>query len=223
METSLELEWPRIAAFMRHYAHELRNHLNGFDLEAALLAELVQDGEASASVARLRTQIRQLTGSIQSLTAHFADPRPNRSPIGAREIFLVFQDQVPAVAKAPRIEWTHSLGEESVNVDACDLARAVCELLTNARDFGIGATMKADARVSEGRVLYVFAEPKSAPINTEKWGYTPFLSTRRGGCGLGLLDIRRLVEASGGNVTHQYSPERKELLTTFGFDVAAAA
>jgi nitrogen-specific signal transduction histidine kinase len=206
-----------VAAFIRQLTHDVRNQLNGLELEAALMADSVPEPEIVEGVVRIREQLHNTAGHLRMLSAKFADPSPIISSITAVELFLIFQEQAASMEELPPIKWTHSLKEERINVDATELANAAKELLSNARQFGTKGELKINGRVNKKNVVYEFHEPKSAPVETERWGYAPFISTRRNSYGLGLWEARRLVEANHGQIAYEYDPKSQELRTTLSF------
>lgn len=220
MDTPSELTWQRVAAFVRQHSHDLRNHLNGIDLEAALLNELMNgDVEARASLGRLRGQIRSLATELRGLSAKFADPLPANAPVAAGELFLVWKDQAVDLDPARRIEWHEAVGDARVNVDIDIVARAFRELLINAFAFGSDAPLRAEAAVQGGFVEFRLVEPKDGPLDVAEWGRVPFESTRRGRYGLGLWAMDRNIAASGGKVQRHYDPQAKTLTTALSFAV----
>ena len=210
-----DVSWSRIAAFVRQHTHDLRNELNGLDLEAALLADIVTDPEALESVGRMRTEIRKVAGDLRALSGKFADPRPSPIALPARELFLIWQDQLSGLEPGPESEWTSEFGDEQVHVDPGGIAQALREMLVNARAFGGGAKMAARGRTENGHVIFELHEPKETPVDCSRWGRTPFEATRRGGYGLGLCALLKAVEANGGTVTWAFAPP--ELVTTLSF------
>jgi|ERR1700677_71399 len=212
-----ELSWAAIAGFVRQLTHDVRNQLNGLELETALIADSLPEPEAMESLVRIREQLHHVAGTLKSLSSRFADPCPTLSPIAATELFLIFQEQAASMENLPPIDWTHTLKLEQINVDASELANAVKELLANARDFGSGGHLHIGGRTESGNVIYEFFEPKSSSLQTEGWGCVPFHSTKRNGYGLGLWETHRLVEANKGKITHEYLPGEKDLLTTLSF------
>jgi signal transduction histidine kinase len=222
-ESDLNISWPAIARFVRQLTHDVRNQLNGLELETALIADcLPPDPEALESLGRIREQLHHVAGSLKTLSSKFADPCPTASPIAAAELFLIFQEQAAGMDNLPPIEWAHTLDREQINVDATELANAAKELLTNAREFGAkDGHLRIEGRAETGKIIYEFHEPKSAPLETARWGRVPFHSTRRnGGYGLGLWETRRIVEANSGKIIHEYKPGEHELLTTLSFPIA---
>ena len=221
MTKDTELGWPAIALFMRQLTHDVRNQLNGLELELTLASEFVTGGEGAESLSRTRDQLHHIAAQLRSLSLKFADPSPTLAPIAAAELFLIFKEQAAGVEKLPPINWSQTLKDELVSVDAGDLANAVRELLLNAREFG-SAGIEIRGCAEAGEVIYQFIEPKPAPLDTERWGRAPFHSTKRNGYGLGLWLAQRLVEANGGQLTHEYNPAAKQLVTTLTLPFAEA-
>lgn len=220
MSSDTDLSWPAVAAFMRQLTHDVRNQLNGLELEATLIAESVTSEEALESLARIREQLHHVAGSLRALSSKFVEPSPTLSPIAAAELYLIFQEQAASMENLPPIDWGHTLEREQINVDATELANVAKELLTNAREFSADGRLEIRGRAETGNVIYEFREPKSACLQTEPWGHAPFRSTKRNGYGLGLWEARRLVEANNGKITHEYKPDPQHLLTTLSFPIA---
>jgi hypothetical protein len=215
-----DLSWPDLAKFIRQHTHDVRNDLNGLDLEAALLTELVPPGEAADSAARIRAHVRRLAADLRALAAKFADPQPTRAPYPARELFLIWQDQLAALRPAPVVRWSEPPGTEQVNLDATALAAVFRELLANAQAFGTGAPLLAASWVENRRLIFELREPKDAPVGTSDWGRAPFASMRHGHYGLGLWNAHRTIAANDGEVQRRFAPDVMELITKLAFPIA---
>ena len=220
MDPAHDLSLAQLAQFIRQHTHDVCNDLNGLDLEATLLSELVPSGEAAESVARIHGQIRRLAKELRGLSAKFIEPKPTRALYAARELFLIWQDQPAALDPAPAVQWSEALGAEQVNVDAAALADVFRELLANAQAFGTDAPLLATARVEDGQIVFELREPKDAPVETARWGSAPFAAMRHGHYGLGLWDAQRTITASGGEVRRRFATDAMELITTLLFPVA---
>ena len=219
MQSAPDSSWSHLAKFIRHHTHDVRNELNGLDLEAALLAEIVPGGEAVESVVRIRSQVRRIAADLRALAEKFADPQPVRALYSAGELFLIWQDQPAALSPAPVVQWSGTLGTEQVNVDAAALANVLRKLLANAQAFGTGAPLHAAARVEDGHVAFELREPKDAPIETASWGRAPFAAMRHGHYGLGLWQAQRTIAANGGEVRRRFAADAMELSTALLFPV----
>jgi len=220
MDTAPDLSWSHLAHFIRQYTHDLRNDLNGLDLEAALLADFVPSGEATESLTRLRAQIRGLATSVRGLAGKFTDPHPVCALYSARDLFLIWQDQLAALTPAPTVQWGKAPGEEQANVDASALADVFRELLANAQAYGTGAPVSATVRVEARHLAFELREPKDSPLETASWGRAPFASLRHGHYGLGLWVAQRAIIAMGGDVQRRFAPDAMQLITMLIFPVA---
>lgn len=212
-----DLTWPAVAAFVRQLTHDVRNQLNGLELEAALMADSVPQPEILEGVTRIREQLHTTASHMKNLSAKFAEPSPTIARMPAHELFLIFKEQAESMEDLPPIEWSNTLKDELIEVDAGEMAAAAKEIFSNARDFGAGESCKFESHSNDGHVVYKLQQSKSAPVETKDWGYVPFMSTRRNSYGLGLWETRRLVEASHGSITHKYDPGARELVTTLSF------
>lgn len=206
-----------MAAFVRQFSHDVRNHLNALELETSLLGESIQDKEGVESITRIRQQLRDVALSLKKLSAKIADPVAVPSPIDAVELFLIFKEQAAGMAGLPEIDWSHDLDKARINVDAATLATVAKELLSNVLAFGNGGSLKVQGRIETKNVIYEFRETKKEPVEPSLWGTTPFISARRGGYGLGLWEVRRIVAANGGSIRHVYKPDTKELCSALSF------
>jgi signal transduction histidine kinase len=221
MDPAPDLSLQKLALFIRQHTHDLRNELNGLELEATLLADIVPGGEAAECVVRIRGQIRRVAADMHRLAAKFIGPRPTRAHYAARDLFLIWQDQLAALDPAPVVQWGEAPGTGQVNVDAAELAEVFRELLANAQRFGTGAPLSAAARVEDRQIVFELREPKDAPLETAGWGSAPFASImRHGHYGLGLWDAQRTIVANGGEVQTRFAQETMELSTTLLFPIA---
>lgn len=208
----VEIPWKRIAAFVRQHTHDVRNGLNSLDLETTFLNELVTEEEATASVGRLRKQLRSLALQLRSLSALFQEPQPVAAPIAARVLLQIWQEKHAALQDLLEVRWVDELGAERVSVDVEMMARVFHELLTNAAEFSTDGPVTITARAKGGEVIFELREPKKETLDTSTWGQ-PFFSTRRGGYGLGLWSARRLLQANGAPLVQRHVPEDGCLMT----------
>lgn len=218
MPDEMQIPLTRLAAFVRQNTHDVRNALNSLELEAALLQELIADAEGLACVDRIRRQVRALGGQMRSLSMIFQEPRPDAAPIAASELFLIWKDQRAGLKEPLEVEWKDSLGAEKVNVDTTMMSAVFRELLVNAAAFGIGGTLTASARREGGDAVFALREPKTAVLDTSRWG-EPLATTRRGGYGLGLWSAQCLLAANHSRITQQQAPGDMALVTSIAVPV----
>nr|MDQ3625114.1 hypothetical protein [Verrucomicrobiota bacterium] len=180
----------QVADFVRHLAHDIRNGLGAIDLQAAYLTELIEDEELAGEAKKVRSLITQSAAFLQRVSALFRAPQPSPIRCEAGIFFEDFRDRLERVLpeNAPTIAWHVELGEETVLVDLELMFTALAEFIGNAAHFYEQGCIHARVRVEGGAVVFELREAKSAvPSPPETWGTTPFVSSRRGGYGLGLF------------------------------------
>ncbi len=203
METEPEITWPRLAAFMRQHTHDVRNGLNSLDLEAALLLEIATDDETRESAGRVRAQLRGVAERLRAMSALFQDPQPYTAPLAARELLVIWREQLDALPERPDVTWSEDIGGEKVNVDAGMMATVFRELLVNARAFRDGGPATASVRREGDDVVFELREPKSKPVECAGWGRRVFETTKRGGYGLGLWNVQQFIDANGATIARR--------------------
>ena len=200
------VELSTVAAFLRQHTHDLRNHLTGLELEAAVLAETHKDSPSAAGATRMQGQIKEVAMELKALAEKFSEVETHRAPFAARELFLIWQDQAAALG-LDSITWGNTLGDEKVNVDVAAIGEVLKELVVNAQQFTGAGGLAAMADGRGGKVTFELREMKREPLDPSAWGQRPFISTKRGGYGLGLWQAAQLVAASGGEITRCYLPK----------------
>jgi signal transduction histidine kinase len=219
MVESTELTLKSVGAFVRQLTNDVRNRLNGLDLEATLLGELVANEEADAPLTRLRSQLRQFAADMREVAAKFEDPAIARDPVTASELFLIWKDQVPGLQPKPQVAWVEDAGDALVCVNVGAIAHVFRELLSNSVAFSDGELLRAEVHVENGQVRFTLAEQKRTPIDPSAWGRHPFTSTRRGHYGLGLWEADRAIAASEGVICRNYDAASSELVTALSFPI----
>lgn len=215
MDSAPLVPWSRVTAFVRQHTHDVRNHLNGIDLEAALLRELITDPEALEGVARLRQQVRDTAAGLRALSNRLADPVPRPSSIIAAELFEIWQEQCAAIRDPPSvIHWESTLNGEPLHLDATLVTGALLELVQNAYHFHeVSRSITCYGGGRDTAVEFVVREGKSAAPDFSRWGHAPLESTRRGAMGLGLWTVHRVIAASGGQIERHFDENQSALVT----------
>jgi signal transduction histidine kinase len=197
-------------------AHEVKNALNGIQAALSVLRHTAAGSELP--VRALRSQVERLGHLARSLLS-FGSPRAAlRRPC---ELRLLVQDALQAVSLLPEseaVELKTSLEEGlMVQGDAALLVSAIDNLVRNAveagavaRDTGLNpapwVAVSLTREAQEG-VLVVEDNAGGVDPTLEPRLWEPFATGRAKGIGLGLPMARASVEAHGGSLMYQRSPQ----------------
>ncbi len=212
-----DLSWDVVVKFVRQLSHDLRNHLNAVELQAAFLGEIATDKEVKDEVKRLREMLGSATGALQKLSSDLGHARLNTIPYKAIDFVEDLRQKLSAStpAGAAAIEWTVKIGDVTLDLDPQLLSLAILELVDNARRFSSGGPLGISA-ITEGtdRLVLSLSEPKSeAPPDLSNWGREPLKTISHGHYGLGLNRARIIVESHGGQLEATYDSQAKKLVT----------
>jgi len=212
--------------FIGQLNHDLRNHLNAIELQAACLNEIVRDADTGSEIKRLREMTGDLCAHLQRLSASLAGIQPNTMGYAAGEFFEDLRVkvglEVPALATV--VEWKSSLGEEALEIDPYLLQEAFLELFFNAsaHERGQGALVFESRRKNES-IEFILREPKTKfDGETENWGGRPLRRIRSGHYGLGLFRARSIFEAHHGTLGAEFDPSASSLVTTVSLPIRMA-
>jgi len=209
-----DIPLPRLVGFVKQVTHDVRNGLNAIDLQAAFIAEIAGNGEVADELSKLRKIIGHVTRDMQDLSSRFGEMRPViiAYPIeefleGLREcVAEEFENQ------AKRIIWDTRTGAEEMEMDFALLTKALMELIRNAIFFREGdQAIHLTVRLDSGDAIFEIRQPRALPaIDADRWGLEPLASSRRGGYGLGLFYVRRILDKLGGALHPHYDPASHE-------------
>ena len=215
---SPNIPWRDVVKFVRQLSHDLRNHLNSFELQAAYVAELVENPEVKEEVKRLRATGSELGEHLQRLSAAIEQINLHTMPYKAADFFEDLRTRIKTddVEQAAAVEWKIDLADEMLEIDPQLLLQAFRELFTNAFIHGRGeGPLAADVRAADAEVEFVLREPKSEfQQSTENWGVQPLCHIAQGHYGLGLFQARAIFEAHHGRMFTCYDSEASVLATT---------
>lgn len=193
-----------MAAVVRRHAHDVRNYINCIDLEAALLEEVVTDPEAIESVRRIRSQLAQMDGAIQSLSVKFVEPQP--IIISATDLLQLWKNQIQSLEEsADRVRWSGPVDAKLLSIDPQAIMCVLRELVSRALKRCAEEYVSASVRTTEDAVLAELREPAPRFATSEDW----------------LPELARLVNRNGGTCSRETVSTSDETVTTIGFPAVA--
>jgi K+-sensing histidine kinase KdpD len=222
----LNVRWEDIVRFVRQLSHDLRNHLNAVELQAAFLSELATDAEMKDEIKRLRQMISGLGTNLQKLTGRLSAVQPNRIPYRVTDFMqdLRARTQTDFPKEASAISWNTSGPDATLELDPQLMQEAFWEILSNAFQHQPASAIEVGTG-AEGS-LFIFTVQESKPsfeIPTENWGHEPLRHAARGHYGLGLNRARVIVEGHGGTLQARHDPAKARLTTEIRLPVEQSA
>jgi len=104
----------RADEFVGQLNHDLRNHLNAVELQAACLSEIVREPEAVMRSSDLREMTGDLCAHLQRLSGWLAGTQPTRCSIPRRNLSRICGPSWCSITGASaRVEWQSSLAERT--------------------------------------------------------------------------------------------------------------
>ena len=220
---ALQIPMPHVVGFVRQLIHDLRNHLNAAELQAAYMNEVATDTETKSEVQRLRGMFSEMGSSLQKLTGALAEVKLTLMPYDAaaflEDLEAKLQSQFPDQRNA--VQWKIETGNAQLDLDPQMMQHAFLELFINAFQHSRGREpMQAGAERNNGDFVFTLREPKTQfDTPTENWGREPFVKVMHGHYGLGLHRARSIIEAHAGRYDAHYDPVSASLVTTVALPV----
>jgi len=217
-QTEPKISWPEVVEFIGQLNHDLRNHLNGIELQSAFLGEIVEQPEAKSEVVRLREITGEMGAHLQRLSSSLAKIRPATMPYQARDFVEDLRAKLATdqPEQSAAMEWKISLGEETIEIDPQLLQEAFLELIANgfAHGRGGGGQLVFETHSAGPAIEFVLREPKTKfEETTDDWGARPLTKLRHGHYALGLQRARSIFEAHHGTFQAQFDPALSALTT----------
>ncbi len=216
--TEPKIAWPEVTKFIGQLNHDLRNHLNAVELQAAFLSEIIEEPEAKKEIKRLREMTGEMGAHLQKLAASLTRIQPTTMPYAATEFVedLRAKLTLEEPEQSAAVDWKISLGAEMIEIDPQLLPEAFVELFANAATHGrMDGALIFEGRPVDQTVEFTLTEPKAGFTGTtENWGTRPLEHARSGHYGLGLFQARSIFEAHHGRYRVQFDPAASVLRTT---------
>lgn len=203
-------------------AHELNNPLAVIVGRAELMAESADESDRQT----WRTIADQAQRISDIVTEMMEFARPGEPKISAVSPKVLLAEAAELAARNAetgdlRVETKIAAGVPEVRIDRSQVARALLELLSNARaacESDPHVRVEADVDAESGRVrIRIEDDGVGMPPDVLDNAFTPFYSARKAGRrkGLGLSKARRWVELSGGEIALSSQPHQGTVASVF--------
>ncbi len=201
-------------------AHEIKNPLAGIAGAVQVMADEMPESEPRKEIMHeILTQIHRLDRTVQDLLAFARPGKPDVEPCDIHQVLdrvLILLAENPD-AKQMRVVRAYQPGIPRVPADDKQLRQVFLNLILNAvqamragGQITLQTTLHATA-VGQGtrgpilEVAVIDTGPGIPPTSLQEI-FTPFMTTKRRGTGLGLSVSRRIIEDHGGWITAESAP-----------------
>lgn len=211
-------QYLELAELAGGFIHEIKNHLNTLSLNLQLLAEDFEDPQtprerqALDRTTRLTDECRRLVDLSNDFLRFARVTELHREPADLGEVIARMRDFLGPTARAQGVEinWYPAADLPPVLLDKEMFEKVLLNLMLNAEDaMPQGGTLTLQARAEDGWVvLDVIDTGCGMDAELAARAFTPFVTTKPDGHGLGLATARKIVRAHGGEITVQSEPGR---------------
>ena len=191
--------------------HEMRNPLSSVKINLQALGRRVKDDPAYSELAGIALEQAVRLERLLTELLRFGKPlelHPENVDLQtlAAEVAAVLDPQIRE--KNISLKGLEDLREVRVQADPEHLKRVLTNLVENAVEVSpAGGRVELSAGHTQSGVRLTVRDygPGVAPENREQI-FRPFFTTREKGTGLGLANVRKIIEAHGGTVELESSP-----------------
>lgn len=183
--------------------HELRNPLGAATNALFLLRQRlgdVDDPQLQRHLAMLERETTRATALCEDLTAYMRQRDPVQAVFALRPVLEALFESTPP---PPEVDVLLDVPEMTVWADPDQFVQMLSNVITNAyQAMPSGGPLHVRATRSADELVLVFHDG-GAGVDEQSAArlFEPFFTTKSAGTGLGLVIVRRLVEAHGGSIT----------------------
>jgi PAS domain S-box-containing protein len=194
-------------------AHEIRNPLGGITGFAELLARKSEDDPKLREMAeKILTGARHLNGLVERLLEFAREPRLDMRPIDWTRFFHTTLDQFEEASRqrGARLTLVRRVSEAlpAGRADGVCLRQAIWNILENAEHATDGGGLvEIEAQpATDGIRLRISDNGGGLDARIADRVFSPFVTTKTKGTGLGLATSKKFVEAHGGRIAIESNP-----------------
>jgi signal transduction histidine kinase len=188
-------------------AHDIRNPLSSIKMQTQLVgARLRSDAETQAQVGQVLQDIQQVETVVKDLIELARPGELKRRPTGLNDVVRDVLNQLAPQLTYRKIAVEAELADPLpvVALDPDRFRQALINVLGNAADaMTTGGTIRVATRPAAGGstvVLDVCDDGMGIDPAIRDRVFDPFVSTKRDGVGLGLVNAKAVIESHGGTI-----------------------
>ncbi len=197
-------------------AHEVRNPLNSINLQLVLLTRRVaklgepMHAELGALLDTARREIARLDGLVEEFLSLSSIDRISLTEVQPEEVMREVMALMTPVFRDRKVTVSEETGPmlPRIFMDREKIKQVLINLIRNAIEaMPEGGSLKLTTRYNDGHLALEVADTGTG-IEPGVDIFDFFVTTKRGGTGLGLPIARRIVEAHGGSMSYESEPGR---------------
>ena len=186
-------------------AHDIRNPLSSLKMQAQLLRSRVTSGDGQAMIQAVLHDVEQVESVVRGLLELARPGEMNALPTQLNAVVAEVLAYMRSQLTHSRIAVTQELGSmPPIPLDAQRFKQALLNVVTNAMEaMPGGGTLAVTTRPGEDGttvVLTVCDDGVGVDPAILDNVFDPFVTSKREGVGLGLVNTRSIVESHGGSV-----------------------
>jgi signal transduction histidine kinase len=185
-------------------AHDIRNPLSSMKMEAQLLQRRATDSEDRASLAAILHDITTVEAVVRDLLEVARPDQLRREPTDPNTVIARLLDHLAPQLAHRRIELSTSLRAPATTLplDAQRFGQALLNIIVNACDAMPGGGRLDVATSQNDGSFHIEIRDDGTGIDPAVADrvFDPFVSTKRDGVGLGLVNAKTVIESHGGTI-----------------------
>ncbi|MCS6295443.1 MAG: hypothetical protein H8K09_04350 [Nitrospira sp.] len=187
-------------------AHDLRNPLGVIRSSAQVVLEGPQEEAIRHEMARyIIDEVDKLSQRLHDFLRYARQKPPDFIDCAAEEVMRGALKQWKAQGGHERIRVEHRFGQNLplIRIDPEQIKEALMNVLINAREaMPDGGTLILETRIGDGDAVAIDVTDTGSGIPPDHLArvFEPFFTTKNYGTGLGLTNVKRLVEDNGGTL-----------------------
>ena len=199
-------------------AHEVRNPLSTISLNLELLIEDIEASQTPENrrmlmkVQTVQRECKHLQNILDAFLEFVRVGELKLAPCDLNQLVRDFIEFYQPQADEQKIELSPHLASDlpTVNLDSALMRQVLMNLTLNAQQaMPDGGLLELQTYLRDGRVQLDFIDNGAGiAAATRARVFEPFYSTRRGGTGLGLPTVRRIIEAHHGTIACESEVDR---------------
>lgn len=202
-------------------AHEVRNPLNSINLQLVLLSRRVgglgesKRTELNSLIDTAQREITRLDGLVEEFLSLASIDRLSLAETDPNGVIREVAALMAPVAKEKRVSIREELTAElpRIRLDGEKIKQVLINLVRNAIEAMTDGGMVCLSTASDDSSVTIRVADTGPGIEPGLDVFDFFMTTKRGGTGLGLPIARRIVEAHGGSLTYETATGRGTTFT----------